>query len=203
MTGSTKEILRPLALVGVFALLLTCCLHCSDGEDSQTGSGDADSVGAQAADMPDSGEFGAPMDSVQTPGVDYSFTDIDGVSLSISEFKGSVVMVCFFRTDDMQCVEWLDTVRQLSAGFRQDGLEIIGVVMDMAGKDKLKRFRQRHRLPFTPVQGAGKYNLGIGVRGALPVAYIFDQEGVLRSRIIGAKDLELYKGEIEYLLEGN
>lgn len=203
MTRSTKEILKPLALVGVFAVLLLCSLHCSGGEDSRTGSGNADGSGAQAVVMPDSGEFGAPSDSVQTPPIDYSFTDIDGVSFSISEFRGSVVMVCFFMTADMQCVEWLDTVRQLSADYREDGLEIIGVVMDMAGKDKLRRFRQRHRLPFTPVQGSGKYSFGMGVGGALPITYIFDQKGVLRSRIIGAKDLELYQGEIEYLLEGN
>jgi peroxiredoxin len=203
MTRYTKEILRPIALVGVFALLLTCCLHCSDGEDSRTDTGDADSVAAQVVDMPDSGEFGAPTDSVQTPQIDYSFTDIEGVTFSISEFSGSVVMVCFFMTDDAQCVEWLDTVKQLSTDFRQDGLEIIGVVMNMAGKDKLRRFRQRHRLPFTPVQGSGKYSFGMGVGGALPITYIFDQNGVLRSRIIGAKDLELYQDEIEYLLEGN
>ena len=112
-------------------------------------------------------------------------------------------MIDFWRTDSERCVARLGTVKELLNEFRSEGFHVISIVMNPADKDKLRLIRQRHKLPFPLVQGASTYNLDPWLLNSLPVSYIHDRDGRVRSRIVGSQGKEVYEEQIKALLDGS
>lgn len=134
---------------------------------------------------------------------DLSLTDIDGVTFSLSEYHGSVVMIDFWRTDSERNRERLDLLKELLSDYRPEGLEIIGVAMNVISKDALVKLRQKHKLPFPLVQGAYEFNFGSLLSRRFPISYIYDRDGRVVSRFVGAQDKEIYVKQIEALLNSS
>lgn len=134
---------------------------------------------------------------------DVSFTDIDSVTFSLSEFRGSIVMIDFWRTDSERCMDRLGTVKELFGEFRDDGFHIVSVAMDRVDEDKLRLIRQRYKLPFPIVRGVGKLSLESWLLGSLPVSFIHDRDGRLGARIVGLQEKEVYEKQIRLLLDGS
>ena len=176
-------------------------LSCGSNESSDVGARyqgsstqDDDSAGSETTDT---------TADWQDSRTDISFTDIDGVTFSLSEFQGSVVMIDFLRTDSDRCVERLQLLKELRNQFQPEGFEIIGVVMNMAGKDSIERLRQRHRLPFPVVQGAGVYDLGPWLSKSLPVTFIYDRKCRPASRIIGPEEKKTYEKQVRTVMDNS
>ena len=142
----------------------------------------------------------ATTDSLGEP-PDIQFIDIDSISFSLSDYRGSVVMVDFWTMDCEPCKEQFEFLKELLYEFRPEGFEIIGVSMGWTDEAAaLRRFGERHKLPFPLVLGAEKYNLGPGFLNSLPISYIYDRDGWPVSRIIGYHDKEFYKKQIKKAL---
>jgi len=160
-------------------------------QDKNSESAAYDSSGAEALD--------SVLDS-RNQASDISFTDIDGVTFSLSDYRGSVVMLDFFRTDCERCTDRLDLLKELQNELHPEGVEIIGVVMNLISKDELGRIRQKRKLPFPITQGASQFNFDRQLRRSLPISYIYHPDGWVVSRIIGAQDKETYMKQIRALL---
>ena len=184
----------------IFTVLI--CFGCNgEGETPEIGALIADSTSSTDS-LPGAGALDSAFDS-RSRATDLSLTDIDGVTFSLSEYHGSVVMIDFWRTDSEQNRERLNLLKELSSNYRPEGFEIIGVVMNLISKDALVKLRQRHKLPFPIVQGAYEFDFGNPLSRRLPITYIYDRDGRVANRFIGAQDKKIYVKQIEILLNNS
>lgn len=190
----------PLLSLLIFAALI--CFGCSsEGETPEIGTLIVDSTSSTGSLL----GLNA-LDSAfksRSRASDLSLTDIDGVTFSLSEYHGSVVMIDFWRTDSERNRERLDLLKELLSDYRPEGLEIIGVAMNVISKDALVKLRQKHKLPFPLVQGAYEFNFGSLLSRRFPISYIYDRDGRVVSRFVGAQDKEIYVKQIEALLNSS
>jgi len=184
----------------ILALILMS-LMCGCGENGETSESLPDTIDTSAASAVSVHEAAESIPDSLKDGDDLEFRCIDGVTFSLSDLRGYVVMVDVWRTDCDPCIERFGFLTELLAEHADDRLKMIGVSLDQSDGDVLRRFVDRHRLPYPIVAGAGQFTLSPDLLGALPVTYLFDRNGKLQSRIIGSYEKEVYKEQIRLVSE--
>jgi thiol-disulfide isomerase/thioredoxin len=119
---------------------------------------------------------------------DFDEKDLAGHKLSVSQFKGKVVLVDFWGTWCPPCVMELPALKQTYDKYHARGFEIIGVALD-ENRAALDAFLKRHGTTWPQFNDgqrwANKLALKYGVTQT-PTSFLLDREG----KII-AKDFEL------------
>ncbi len=111
-----------------------------------------------------------------------SFTTVDdeGKTVSLSDFKGKVVVLYFYPKDDTPgCTKQAQSFRDNYDEYNNKDMVVLGVSMDDQSSHKM--FKEKYGLPFTLlVDSDGKITKAYDVDGggyAKRVTYIIDGEG--------------------------
>jgi poly(3-hydroxybutyrate) depolymerase/thiol-disulfide isomerase/thioredoxin len=114
--------------------------------------------------------------------------DLDGRPMSLSEYRGRVVLLNFWATWCFPCMKLIPHERELAARFQGEPFEIVGVNCDSdvgAARDAVARtgitwrsFRDRTEGGRAAITGHWKV-LGY------PTLYLIDHHGIIRKRWIG------------------
>jgi thiol-disulfide isomerase/thioredoxin len=126
----------------------------------------------------------------------------------LSQLRGKVVVLNMWATWCGPCVHEFPDLVKLDQAYRRRGVAVIGLSMDDAGQ------APKVVPPFLTKQGATfpvyRHKPGdpmevVGVfdkywNGSIPVTYIFDQSGRLKTRLVGARTLDGFKMAIQPLL---
>ena len=118
---------------------------------------------------------------------DFSQNDINGKSVSLSDFKGKVLLLEFWGSWCGPCREGNPELVKIYADFKNKGFEILGVAADTDKKKWLNAI-QKDNLTWTNVTDLkGDKNKAALIYGvnSYPTNYLIDRNG-----IIIAKDLE-------------
>lgn len=119
---------------------------------------------------------------------EFQLATLDGKAVSLSSFRGKVVMVHFWATWCPPCVDEIPTLERLNRSFVGKDLAILAVSVDEGGAGAVGRFMQRNgfTLPvlLNPDQSAAR---AYGTF-KFPETYLLDREGVVRRKVIGAID---------------
>jgi thiol-disulfide isomerase/thioredoxin len=149
---------------------------------------------------------GAPVgaDAVQAgnPAPPLLGASIDGGSpIAQSQFRGRVVYVDFWATWCGPCRVSLPMLAQLRQELAGQGFEILGVNLDR-DHDAAQRAMQAAGVTYPVVTGVPETTLKAFALGGMPVAYLVDRQGRVRSIRTGFRAGEFadLKKEIEGLL---
>lgn len=109
--------------------------------------------------------------------------DVDGERVSVQGRGDAIVLVHFWATWCVPCVNELPALQSLWESRRGQGLEVIAVAAD--SRREVVRFAERFdlRLPVV-IDAYGEAMRAYRVRG-LPVTVVLDRTGAIRSRAIG------------------
>jgi peroxiredoxin len=123
---------------------------------------------------------------------DFEEKDLDGKALSLSQYKGKVVLVDFWATWCGPCVGELPNVLQTYKKYHDKGFEIVGISLDRS-EDSLKKFIKEKEMTWRQYfDGKGwqtklaeKYGIN-----SIPATYLLDTEGKIIAKGLRGDDLE-------------
>lgn len=122
------------------------------------------------------------------PAPEFRLPALDGKLLSLSDFRGKVVMVHFWATWCPPCVEEIPTLETLYRKFINKDFEILAVSVDEGGAPAVTGFADRNGLSFPLLLDPGKSISGLYGTYKFPETYLVDQQGIVRYKAIGPRD---------------
>ena len=119
---------------------------------------------------------------------EFSLPALEGKAISLSSYRGKVVMVHFWATWCPPCVEELPALERLYRAYFGKDLEVLAVSVDEGGAGAVGQFMRKNgfALPvlLNPDQSVSRQYGTF----KFPETYLVDREGIVRRKIIGAAD---------------
>ncbi len=133
---------------------------------------------------------------IGTVAPDFTVEDSDR-KVTLSEFRGQVVVLNFWATWCPPCVDELPSLIRMQDHLRRKGVIVLAVSIDVdAGT--YHRFLKQHRVGLLTVRDPLQKSSELYGTFGWPETYIIDRTGVVRRKIVGPVDWE--SPEIEQFL---
>jgi len=117
---------------------------------------------------------------------DFTVQDSDR-KVTLSEFRGQVVVLNFWATWCAPCVEEVPSLVQMQEKMKSKGVTVVAVSVD-DDPGKYQRFLRDHNVSLLTVRDDQQQaNLLYGTK-KFPETYIIDRNGIMRRKFIGAVD---------------
>jgi peroxiredoxin len=137
--------------------------------------------------------------AVGLPAPDFTFPGMDGKMVSLSDFRGKVVLVNIWATWCRSCVDEMPSMEKLYQKLKGEDFEILAVSIDSLGAEVVAPFMKKYKLTFPAlIDSAGAIRMGYRTTG-VPESFIIDKDGILVKKIIGS--LDWTKPEILHLFQ--
>lgn len=115
----------------------------------------------------------------------FQLRDLDGKMVSLSQFRGKVVLLNFWATWCGPCREEMPSMEQLYRNVPRKDFEILAVSTDPQGIVVTRPFQQEMGLTFPILHDPDmRIGLSYGAR-SLPMSFMIDRQGVVRLKIFG------------------
>lgn len=143
--------------------------------------------------MRSGGQGSAPKQHPLAP--DFTLPQLDGKSLTLSSFRGKIVVLDFWATWCIPCREEIPHFVELQDKYRNHGLQIIGVSMDDSA-DPVRPFAQKFHINYPVVMGNARLGEQYGGILGLPIAFLLDVDGRIIKKHIGATAPDVFSSEV-------
>ena len=131
------------------------------------------------------------MLEIGTPAPDFTLPDQDGIDRSLSDYRGSKVILYFYPKDmTAGCTKQACAFGELYPQFREKGAVVLGVSKDTVASHK--RFEEKYGLPFTllsdpemqVIEAYGALQVGTTKAGnvsrkTIRTTYLIDEQGII------------------------
>jgi peroxiredoxin len=142
----------------------------------------------------------APGTSRGAAAPDFSLPQLNGEPLTLSAFRGKVVLLDFWATWCAPCREETPHLVDLQNKYGSRGLQIIGVSMD-DGPEPVRDFYRDLKMNYPVVMGNAKTGELYGGVLGLPIAFLIGKDGRIHSKHIGETNIAVFEKEVVQLLE--
>ena len=173
--GWAALVLLAVAMIG----LLTALGCASSSQDIGTGPGQASEI------VGGGGEQLAPAPEVGRLAPDFTLTDLDGNSVSLSDFRGRVVFINFWATWCPACRVEMPEIEAVHQEYKDKDVVVIGVDI-REDEDTVRRYIERGGYSWTFVMDTtGEVTMNYRII-AIPTSFFLDEEGVITAIKTGA-----------------
>jgi len=150
-------------------------------------------------EMPD------PQSLVGKPAPTFGGDGLDGKPLSLEGLRDRIVVLDFWATWCVPCVQTMPQVQKVAERFANQPVSVVGVNQDSRGSDaKVKKFLEDKKIAFRQfLDPAGKLGRKYKVAG-IPCTFLIDKKGTVQAVRVGFQpdgEEELAK-QVEKLLKG-
>jgi len=130
---------------------------------------------------------------------DFTLTDATGHALTLSAYKGKVVLLDFWATWCGGCKVEIPWYVEFDKKYRHKGLAVIGVSMDEKGMAIVKPFLAQRKIEYPVVIGndglANQYNMT-----SMPLTLLIDRDGRVALSHAGVVDKDNFESNVRTLL---
>ncbi|MGB0014362.1 MAG: TlpA disulfide reductase family protein [Candidatus Sulfotelmatobacter sp.] len=110
-----------------------------------------------------------------------------GRAVTLSQFKGQVVVLNFWATWCPPCIEEMPSLVQMQERMKAKGVTVLAVSVDV-DQSNYQRFLRDHNVDLLSVRDADQKSNALYGTFKFPETYIIDRNGVVRRKFIGAVD---------------
>ncbi|MBZ5584672.1 MAG: redoxin family protein, partial [Acidobacteriia bacterium] len=142
-------------------------------------------AGSRAGSRPNSGVGAGVVQASAASGPDLpAVQKLDGGTVDSAALSGKVVVVNFWATWCVPCIQEIPSFNKLHREFGGKGVVVLGVSMDDEGKARVEPFLKKHPMDYTVALGSDELNRKFGL-DSLPVTVVFDRAGKQVQRFEG------------------
>jgi len=131
---------------------------------------------------------------------DFTLQDLSGKDVTLSSFKGKVVLVDFWATWCGPCRMEIPHLKELYSQYKKDGFEVIGISLDRGGTKVVKPFVEKGGMEYTIVMGNGEVVKAYGGISGIPTAFLISRDGFIVKKYIGYQKKSIFEEVIKRLL---
>ena len=121
---------------------------------------------------------------IGTVAPDFTVQDADH-KVSLADFRGKIVVLNFWATWCPPCVEEMPSLVQLQERFKNKGLTVLGISVDVDG-DAYHKFLKHYKIDVPTVRDSDQKTSNLYGSFKWPETYIIDRNGIVRRKFIGA-----------------
>jgi len=144
---------------------------------------------------------GTPSESGGNPAPAFTSQDLDGNNVSLSDFKGKVVILDFWATWCPPCIREIPDFIELYDQYKDKGFAMLGISLDQAGIGVVKSFAQKFKINYPIMMNDGRVDKAYGGITSIPTTFVIDPEGNIRKKYIGFTEKSVFEEDIKTLLK--
>ena len=130
---------------------------------------------------------------------DFTLPDTDGKKVSLSDFKGKVVVVTFWAVYCQSCKAEIPHLRSYYEKYRNKDAVLLSISLDSGSDQYLKDFAKKWEISYPILRGDKRLCSRWRVR-AIPITYLINQEGLVDTTYIGPEATGLLDRDTHRLL---
>jgi peroxiredoxin len=131
---------------------------------------------------------GQPRLGKGVPAPNFTFPDLDGKMVSLTDYKGKVVLLNIWATWCLPCVEEMPSMEKLYQELKDESFEILAVSIDESGVKAVLPFMKKHKLSFPALIDAAGAMKSLYQATGVPESFIVDKDGIIVEKVIGPRD---------------
>jgi thiol-disulfide isomerase/thioredoxin len=143
----------------------------------------------------------ACMADAKPANLDFTMPDLDGNEVSLSSFKGKVILLNFWATWCGPCKAEIPGFVELQDQYGKDGLVIVGYSVD-DDAPKAKAFADQFKMNYPILLGLGREDVqdAYGPIWGIPASFIIGRDGRICQKHLGIAPKAVFEKEIRALL---
>ena len=139
----------------------------------------------------------------KAPAPAVTFQTLEGEQIDMADLQGKAVLVKFWATSCVTCVQQMPDTVSYYEDYHSDGLEVIAVAMSYDPINFVEQFTKSRELPFTVATDTdGSVAKGFGDVKLTPIAFVIDRNGKIVKRFLGMYDKQDMRNTLETALAG-
>lgn len=141
-----------------------------------------------------------PPIEVDQPAPELTLYDLDGKQVSLSDFKGQVVLLNNWATWCPPCREEMPEFKAYYEKYKEDGFQVVAVEAGQP-ESEVRAFVEEQGLEFIILLDPENLSLVTFQHSSLPNSFVIDRQGHLRLAWLGAINLPTLEKYVTPLLE--
>jgi peroxiredoxin len=125
---------------------------------------------------------------VGQPAPGFTLPGLDGKMVSLSDYRGHVVLVNVWATWCPPCVDEMPSMEKLYRELKGEKFEILAISIDAPGKKAVAPFMKKYNLSFPALMDPNGTIKALYQTTGVPESFIINQEEILIEKIIGPRD---------------
>lgn len=131
---------------------------------------------------------------------EFTLVGPSGKTVSLSEYKGKVVIVDFWATWCPPCRKGIPDLIDLQSQYGNK-IAVIGISVDTDTKDQVAAFAKQNNINYTILYASQDVVQSYGNIESIPTSFIIDKKGNIVNQFVGLTPKEIYVQEIKKLLD--
>lgn len=142
--------------------------------------------------------------AAQSPSVNaLQLRDIHGRTLSLSDYKGKVVLINFWATWCIPCRAEIPDLIKLQRQYRDQGLRIVGITLPPEKVSEVRAYARKLKMNYRIAMGTKATKTLFTASETLPMTVVIDSKGKVRDVIEGILYSDEFDQKVKPLLSAN